>query len=183
MIKANSIPVLNVPAGTCLEFLVATTLILKQYEYFPHVTVNESDIFIDGGGFIGDTAYWAFQQGAKKVYSFEPDQSNMIYLRKNIASFGGEGCVTIVPYGLDKDTGEKFFTTGKGAASKIISTTNSQFKDSAVSTIHTMSLDVWCKQNNVTPTFIKMDIEGAELDALYGAAETIQTHRDRKSVV
>ncbi len=45
----------------------------------------------------------------------------------------------------------------------------------SVSSIHTMSLDEFVQENKLTPDFIKIDIQGAELDVFKGGAETLKS--------
>jgi hypothetical protein len=44
-------------------------------------------------------------------------------------------------------------------------------------TIPIITLDDWCAENEVKPDFIKMDIEGSEIDAILGAVKTIVAYR------
>lgn len=43
--------------------------------------------------------------------------------------------------------------------------------------VNTVSLDSFCGKTGLVPSVIKMDIEGAEFDALNGAVELIEAHR------
>jgi hypothetical protein len=45
-----------------------------------------------------------------------------------------------------------------------------------------VALDDWCRENSVKPDFIKMDIEGAEPDAIQGASEVIRAYRPRLAI-
>ena len=48
--------------------------------------------------------------------------------------------------------------------------------------VDTSTIDDFCRQRNVTPDFIKMDIEGAELSALKGGIETIKKYRPQLAI-
>lgn len=48
--------------------------------------------------------------------------------------------------------------------------------------VQTITIDDYCKENNVSPDLIKMDIEGAELLALKGGIETIKTYRPQMAI-
>lgn len=51
-----------------------------------------------------------------------------------------------------------------------------------IQTVNCIRLDDWFKENNVEPTFIKMDIEGAEVGALKGAAEAIKRLKPKLAI-
>ena len=46
----------------------------------------------------------------------------------------------------------------------------------------TITIDDYCKENDIKPDLIKMDIEGAELLALKGGIKTIKKHRPQLAI-
>ena len=56
---------------------------LRDYYWNREKKINEGDIVVDLGGNIGIFNRWAYQQGAEKVISFEPDRRYFELLKKN----------------------------------------------------------------------------------------------------
>jgi len=48
--------------------------------------------------------------------------------------------------------------------------------------IKVTSIDNYSKQKNITPSFIKLDVEGAEYQALKGSVNTIKTFKPRLAI-
>ncbi|MFT2112605.1 FkbM family methyltransferase [Marinomonas sp. 2405UD68-3] len=48
--------------------------------------------------------------------------------------------------------------------------------------VQQVSLDQFCTENDIIPMYVKMDVEGVELDVLHGMAEVIKTHRPKLAV-
>jgi hypothetical protein len=44
------------------------------------------------------------------------------------------------------------------------------------------SVDAFCRERNIVPTFMKIDVEGAELAVLQGARETIRHGRGQMAI-
>lgn len=107
--------------------------------------------------------------GAKgKVVCFEPSRRNLDELRAVAAQFPQ---VQIVEKGVFSKGGEtiRFFENPFSNADSIYF----EGEGATVTEIETVTLDDFVKAAGVTPTLIKMDIEGAEYDALLGARELI----------
>ncbi len=97
-----------------------------------------------------------------KIFSFEPDQDNYKNCEKNIQIHKIDK-VEMLPYGVwDRREVLRFINAKGGSA----------ISDIGESEIRTISIDEVLKGEKAT--FIKMDIEGAELKALMGAKETIK---------
>ncbi len=101
-----------------------------------------------------------------QFYAFEPDPANLARAHQLVQAGRRPAC-TLVPLGLwSHQTRLGFLATSNGS-----STIAAQAADS----IEVTDLDSWLQGRAVS--FIKMDIEGAEYEALWGARSTITTHR------
>ncbi len=179
MVEEGTIPRLehNIPEGHHSEtYLYAPTFVIEQYRYKDIVSLQKNDIFLDCGACFGETALWALSKGAKKVYSFEPDPFTRNFTEKNLASQIKEQKATIVPCALGSEAGELPFRHNPSSPAA-----SSCHPDGNVS-VPIISLDDWSKESNVIPTYIKMDLEGAEINALEGARQLIRKHKPRLAI-
>lgn len=128
---------------------------------------------IDGGAFTGDTLRAFAKEGIvlEAVAACEPDLQNFHKLRETVAEDSGQyGSVTLLPCGLWNDTGIARFSAGHGASSSLRSETTEGLT-SAQSQTPVVALDHVFP--SFAPTFIKLDIEGSEPEALLGAENMI----------
>jgi FkbM family methyltransferase len=145
-------------------------------QYFPEdmVTLTETEVFLDAGAYDGDTLeqFSIRTNGAfSKYIALEPDPGNYKKLLDRVAKFP-EGKVEVFPYAVGEENGTLKFdaTGGEGAA---ISETG--------------SVSVECRRiddlfYNYRPTYLKFDIEGAELGALKGAKKTITDYKPKLAI-
>jgi len=129
--------------------------------YLQKYKIKEGDIVVDCGSYFGNfTVYASKAVGPKgKVYSFEPDLENFIMLQKNIELNGCKNVVLVNAGVYSKDTIIKFNSGGLG----------SMIDSNGTSKIKVVSLDNYILRNKIKKVdFIKMDIEGAEIEALIG---------------
>ena len=151
-----------------------TPLKSKSPQYFEPgiISLSDEEIFIDAGAYIGDTVEEFLRQTKgeyKKIYSFEPEESKHMEFLQNISDFKE---IELIPYGLwSKNTSLRFQSENS------VSSTISQNGDSQ---IQVTTIDETLKGGPAT--FIKMDIEGAELEALYGAEQTIKKYKPKLAV-
>ena len=137
----------------------------RQYFDTDIISDHSKGVFIDGGCFdLGDSIqFLALFPNAEKVYAFEPDRENYENCLKKIKYIQSGDKIEMINKGLYDSTGEKHFVCD-GDSSRI--------SDGSSETIQTISLDDFM-ENKEKVSFIKMDIEGAEMDALEGARKTI----------
>lgn len=177
-----------------LKTMVATTFLIEQYRYQDILKVESGEIFIDAGACFGDTALWAYQNGAAEVYSFEPSESNLEILKLNIGT-NGHDVSKIIPLALGEEATTITFFSGLGVAGAAHEADEQQIKevyqqadnnkelaDKYLQKVQCIKLDDWCVENSVQPTFIKLDVEGAEYGAIKGAAQTIQKYKPKMTV-
>lgn len=143
---------------------------IEDYEIFGYFGTElfenkENEIIVDGGAFDGDTIREFFSDPArtcKNIYAFEPDTDNF---EKLCASVESDRIVPIHA-GLGKEQAKLSFIMGDGVSSRVDEEGTNQI---AIETIDHVLKDE-------KPTFIKMDIEGAEADALLGAKKIIEKY-------
>ena len=121
---------------------------------------KQGDIFIDVGVYDAGTSVKFTNLGCK-VYGFELDKKNY-EMSKKIAK---EKKFSIENYGLGSCERVAKYVSNEGA---------STLNPNGSETGKIITLDSWIEENKLPRVdWIKMDVEGAELDALMGAATTI----------
>ncbi len=143
-------------------------------QYFPNdlYSVLPEEVFIDCGAFDGDTIRVFLQHQVNfsgKIFAFEPDNLNFQKLQEYISTLSEaikkRLFVQQSPVGT---CGQKVRFSSTGT----VSSTATENGDIEMDCICIDQLAINCN-----PSFIKMDIESAEVDALKGARETIQRLR------
>jgi len=141
--------------------------------YFPNdlVSITSNELFVDCGAYDGDTLRSFLNiQGtfSGNIVAFEPDPENFVKLEKYVSQ-------------LPKDTKERIniYPFAVGANKSKVKFEASGTEASAVGSgnfeVDCITLDEILGERK--PTYIKMDIEGSELDALTGAQNIIRKNR------
>ena len=132
----------------------------------------EHEIIIDGGAFTGDSAFLFLNatQGAAQIFSFEPDIDNYNTLLRNILHNKASSHIHALPYGLWDSKSTLHFLSAQHT---------SRIVEHGDNFINTVSIDWFCQFFHINPTWIKLDVEGAEMQALRGASNTIQKNKPK----
>lgn len=119
------------------------------------------EVFVDAGGFQGETSeqFCMHYPDYKKVHFFEPSPQTMSTARQRLQCFDA---INYIEKGLSNCAAQLLFNTSNGSANAL-----SEQGDTAI------WVDVLDHCVAEPFTVIKMDIEGAELDALEGARRHI----------
>lgn len=163
---------------------IMTQFVLQQYSC-PElgVAVSPGDIVIDAGGCFGDTAlYFAHKvSSGGEVHTFEFVPSNLKILRRNLELNPGlTSRVLVAQFPIWSRSGLEMFILDKGPASIV---SPSHIHGALDLSVKTITVDDYVIQSGVDRvSFIKMDIEGAEFDALIGASETIKKFKPKLAV-
>lgn len=125
---------------------------------------------IDVGGFIGDSAIVFEEFTNKNIYSFEATKSNFKLMQKTI-ELNNSTKIIPVNKGLGSKS-EKIKISLNGSGSSMIYEYGSNFEE-----VEIITLDSYVQEHNLDVGFIKVDIEGFEMEFLKGALETIKTQK------
>ncbi|WP_324667128.1 FkbM family methyltransferase [Mycobacterium canetti] len=134
------------------------------------------DIVWDAGAHAGASSYFLAQMvgPSGKVYAFEPDEHNYQYLTKNIAL---HELINVIPVkkALAGTTGTARFcmdgTMSAGLADYLVYSDERLYQ-----TVSTISFADACAELGEIPKFVKMDIEGAEVDLVECAQDFLRDH-------
>jgi hypothetical protein len=140
-------------------------------EYEGLLNVNEDDVVYDLGGNVGVfTKYILNQSSVNKVYIFEPTKKLIPYLEK---TFSGLENVTIFEKGITGENKESVFHLFSHSVSNtLVDLENKNETYDGCEIVQCVNLqDFIIKNNLLTPTIIKMDIEGSEYESLEASTD------------
>ncbi len=152
---------------------------ITVYEKF--YKVKEGDVIIDAGANYGYLAiYYAKRTGANgKVFAFEPDGANIRAMNENIVLNNEVKNVDVVTDLIwNKNEEVEFYEAGT-----VGSSVHYKPDETKIVKKKAITIDSFVQQKGLTKLdFIKMDIEGAEIEALEGAVDTLQKLRPSMSI-
>lgn len=145
---------------------------MTDYEFDPQGQYFEDflelkthgESFIDIGSFDGQTSleFASRVEEFDQILAFEPSNTNFPRVQRALEDVGG-GPVEVLRLALGATASHQRFHADGGSSSRLVAHGNSLV---SVVTLDSLELEVG--------TFIKMDIEGGEVEALRGARTTIQ---------
>ena len=143
-----------------------------QYFAADVIRPTRDEVFVDCGAYIGDTLieFTEWAPGFRAVHAFEPDPDGYAALLETIDGFTPEARSRIHTYrsATGAGRGNRLFM-GDGAGGRLVDASGDA---GDLQEVQSVSLDEVLANEPVT--FIKMDIEGAEREALSGGAKLIR---------
>ena len=136
--------------------------------------VRPGDVVYDIGGHVGYYAVIAscLAGPTGRVFTFEPRPVNAAYIRTHIKA-NGIGNVELIQAAVSDKAGHARFETRTG-------TGTGHLAQEGNIEVETVTLDEFIDRNHCpAPNFIKIDVEGGEMEALKGMAGTILKSRPR----
>lgn len=152
------------------EYMLDYEVSLKD-QYFEDFMKYKDEVFVDAGGYDGDTTEEFINRypDYKKVYLFEPSQKNLTAAKQRLS---GRRDIDFRSVGLSDISGTLCFNADAGSASAVT--------NGVGEAISVVALDEELQGELIT--FIKMDLEGWEMNALRGAEQTIKENRPKLAI-
>ncbi len=177
---------LRTPSG---EFWAPTSqinsalFVLAETELEPYadkeVAVRPGDIVLDCGAHVGLVTRQSLKAGAQLVVAIEPGTRQQECLRRTFASEVSSGRVRICPKAVWDKTTELLFEDDGADRDKLAAAGAAH----ATLKVATVTIDELVEELHLERVdFIKMDIEGAEQEALAGATRTLARFRPRLAI-
>ena len=146
------------------------------WQYFDYFAPNPGEVFIDGGALDGATGRefitWCGGE-FDKIFAFEPNPGMIEICRKNIKEMG-EDKITFFPKGLWKKSAVLHFDN------QTKSKWDACLDENGETEVECISIDEAVEGEKVT--FIKLDVEGSELEVLMGAEKCIKRSHPRMAI-
>jgi FkbM family methyltransferase len=148
--------------------------------------VKTGDTVIDIGAHKGGYLYFILKQtgDSGKVYAFEPQSSLYNYLLKLKKMFGWKNltlehlAVSSTPGTVTLYIPSNKKSSGSSPGASIVEsekTVQTDIKEH----VRTVTLDAYCTENNIQPKFLKIDVEGNELQIFKGGVHTLKKYKPR----
>jgi FkbM family methyltransferase len=141
--------------------------------------VHEGDVVLDGGAHYGAYVRHALNRGAKLVVAIEIAPGTVACLRKTFAKEIDAGRVVVYPKGIwDKDDALTLQVDNLSDGNNVVSVRERQGPKVPLTTIDKIVAELGLSKVD----FIKMDVEGAEPNAIAGATQTLRQYRPRLAI-
>lgn len=129
--------------------------------------IEKGDVVFDIGGQVGYYTLLALQGGAGKLYAFEISRAYRKEIKRQVSIAGLRNRVEIIAAALGERDGKEVMFQDYFGKTKM----------------RGCALDTFCKERNISPNVIKIDVQGQEIAVLEGMRETLKKHRPRLMVM
>lgn len=173
----DSLIAMGVPAGNIRRFIDRG---FSSEQYFdPVLHFGKDEVFVDGGCCDFGTSEMFLEKiresggSCRRLYAFEPDEANYKKCEDKIKRAGLDNALLMCAGLWSEDTYVRFCALGNGS-SRILTADGED-----AGKVKVVALDS-CVGEKVT--FIKLDVEGAELAALQGAKNILLRDRPKLAI-
>lgn len=154
--------------------------------------IKAGDTVIEAGAHIGYISIYLSKlvEDAGRVYVFEPGVNNLPYTRKNLNALTNVvlvekavgNCNGVVPFYIENFSGQNnSLLDNYSIFSRNIKSSFLKVKTQKTM-VEVIRLDDFINERNIKPSFIKLDIEGAELDAIKGLLTCLNNDKPKLMV-
>ena len=148
-------------------------------------TIQNGQTVFDIGAHKAGYLYFMLKQVGEtgKIFSFEPQLNLFQYITKLKKLFGWNN-VTVEHLALSDKCGENTLyipanniRKGSSPGASLLESKNS--KNCFTEMVVTETLDSYCTRQNIKPDFLKIDIEGNELNLFHGGIKTLKKYKPK----
>jgi FkbM family methyltransferase len=134
--------------------------------------IKHGDTVFDIGAHKGGYTFWMEKSVGEtgKVIAFEPQEKGARLLRN---LFRGRNVHVVSQALSDKKAKQEFFVSPQGNYLSYEASLENKYDNAQQQVVDTTSVDLYCHENGIFPSFIKIDVEGHEKPVLEGASEVI----------
>ena len=165
---------------SALAWLVWEVDVYESYQGHED-TVLPGYTVVDAGAHVGVYTRYALKRGAAKVISIEPDPTNILCFERNFADEIASGKVILIKAGVWNEVSDLELRIHDHISARSTLFTMEGIAHSITVPVKPLD-DIVDELQLDRVDFIKMDIEGAERQALEGARRTIERFRPRMAI-
>jgi len=152
-------------------------LFYEPEHYFPQdiIKLSDDECFVDGGAYIGDTIDCFITKTKnifKKIYAFEIENNNYNICRNKFTS---DSRINIFNYGISNENKKMNISLNINAQEHRL-TSEGEIRNE----VSVVAIDELLKGERIS--FIKMDVEGEEMNALDGCVNTIIIQKPKLAI-
>ena len=164
--------------------LVARTTEPELWEYLK-AQVGQHEQILDVGSFLGTYAVMMARWGgpATRVLAFEPTPSTVPTLQRHIALNGMSERVEVVNCALGSESGFVELHEHSDPYRNAIGVSDPNGVASGTSRVKLSTLDIECQARALSPTLLRMDVQGFEYAVLQGSRDIIRRGKGRLRIV
>jgi FkbM family methyltransferase len=146
--------------------------------------IHPGDIVLDCGANVGTYTRRAVRAGASRVVAIEPAPWALECLRRNLSAEIAKGSVVVYPKGVWDHDDKLELTVGPGGATSAATLVLGEGGKPRLATVVPLTTidELVAELHLPRVDFIKMDIEGAEPNALRGAVRTVAQFHPRLAI-
>jgi FkbM family methyltransferase len=189
------------PADLTIKFRIGSDYLTARYgktadlfvlkeTYFDKIYDGDyhGNFVIDVGGYIGETALFFAQRGARRVFCVEPSPDNLRLLEQNISQSSFKDKIVIIRAAiLDKDGNVEFYMDNQKYPCHHVANSHEfmkiQTRDASTCNVQAMSFQSLLEYTGLEEVdVVKLDCEGSEYDILLGTPDSV-LKRVRKYII